>query len=126
MTIVGGTLIGLGVLLVLLAGVGLLRFPDVLTRANAATKAAGLGVASVLGGVAFVLDSPAGWTKMSIAVLLQFLTAPVAGHVIGRAAYRSGTPIWDGTVIDDLSGFRERPHEPGDRADDATSDPSGR
>jgi transposase len=35
-TIVGGTLIGSGVVLILLAGIGVVRFPDVLIRANAA------------------------------------------------------------------------------------------
>jgi multicomponent Na+:H+ antiporter subunit G len=112
MTIVGGTLIALGVLLVLLAGIGLVRFPDVLIRANAATKAAGLGVACVLAGVAFVIGTPEAAVKMSLAVVLQFLTAPVAGHVIGRAAYRAGAPLWEGTALDDLRGFPERAHEP--------------
>jgi multicomponent Na+:H+ antiporter subunit G len=111
-TAVGSVLIAVGVLLVLLAGVGLLRFPDVLTRANAATKAAGLGVACVLGGVAFVIGTGEAAVKLSIAVVLQFATAPVAGHVIGRAAYRSGAPLGEGTHIDDLRGFQERPHEP--------------
>jgi multicomponent Na+:H+ antiporter subunit G len=109
---IGGTLIALGVLLVLLAGIGLLRFPDVFTRANAATKAAGLGVAFVLAGVAFVIATPEATVKMSLAVLLQFVTAPVAGHIIGRAAYRVGAPLWPGTVMDDLQGFQERAHEP--------------
>ena len=112
MTVVGGILIGFGVLLTLLAGVGLLRFPDLLTRANAATKAAGLGVAFVLAGVAFVIGTPEAAVKMSIAVVLQFLSAPVAGHVIGRAAYRAGTPLAEITHIDELRGFQERHKEP--------------
>jgi multicomponent Na+:H+ antiporter subunit G len=126
-SLVGGILIGIGAALVLLAGVGLLRFPDVLTRSNAATKAAGLGVALVLGGVAFVVNTPEAWVKMSLAVALQFATAPVAGHVIGRAAYRSGTPVWDRTDPDDLRGFVERPHEavPDDLAADPAADRPG-
>jgi multicomponent Na+:H+ antiporter subunit G len=107
MTIVGTALIALGVALILLAGVGLLRFPDVLTRANAATKAAGLGVACVLAGVAFVFATPAAAVKLGAAVVLQFVTAPVAGHVMGRAAYRSGAPLWEGTHIDDLRAYYE-------------------
>lgn len=107
MTIVGGILIGLGVALVLLAGVGMVRFPDVLTRASAATKAAGLGVALVLAGTAVVIGTPEAAVKLGAAVVLQFLTAPVAGHVIGRAAYRSGAPLWHGTEVDDLRTFYE-------------------
>jgi multicomponent Na+:H+ antiporter subunit G len=108
MTIVGGMLIGSGVVLILLAGVGIVRFPDVLIRANAATKAAGLGVALVLGGVAFVIATPEAAVKLGAAVVLQFLTAPVAGHVMGRGAYRSGAPLWEGTEVDDLRGYYER------------------
>jgi multicomponent Na+:H+ antiporter subunit G len=106
---VGAVLIGLGTLLVLLAGVGIMRFPDTLMRVNVATKAAGLGVAAILAGVAFVFATPEAAIKLTIAVFLQFATAPVAGHVIGRAAYRSGVPLWEGTYVDDLRGFQERP-----------------
>ena len=108
MTIVGGVLIGTGVALILLAGVGIVRLPDVLTRASAATKAAGLGVALVLAGVAFVIGTPEAAVKLGAAVVLQFLTAPVAGHVLGRGAYRSGAPLWQGTEVDELRGFYEQ------------------
>jgi multicomponent Na+:H+ antiporter subunit G len=112
MTIAGAALIGLGVMLILLAGIGIVRFPDVLIRANAATKAAGLGVALVLGGVAFVIGTPEAAVKLGAAVVLQFLTAPVAGHVMGRGAYRSGAPLWEGTEVDDLRGYYERHPDP--------------
>ena len=108
MSLVGGLLIAAGVALCVAAGIGLLRFPDTLTRANAATKAAGLGVACVLLGVAFTVNTAEAWWKMLVAIGLQFATAPVAGHVIGRAAYRAGSPLWEGTRADDLAGFRER------------------
>lgn len=108
MNVVGDLLIGTGVVLVLLAGIGLLRFPDTLTRANATTKAAGLGVASLFAGVAFAVGTPEAAVKMTLAIMLQFTAAPIAGHVIGRAAYRSGTPLWDRTHIDELQGFEER------------------
>ncbi len=110
MSVVGGILIAVGVGLIFTAGIGLLRFPDVFTRANASTKAAGLGVALVLLGVAFLFNTPEAWVKMTIAIVMQFATAPVAGHVIGRAAYRSGAPLWEGTHIDDLAAFeRDQP-----------------
>jgi multicomponent Na+:H+ antiporter subunit G len=107
-TIIGAVLIGCGVLLCVTAGIGLLRFPDTLTRANAGTKAAGLGVAAVLLGVAFTFNTPEAWWKMLVAIALQFATAPVAGHVIGRAAYRAGAPLASETWADDLAGFPGR------------------
>lgn len=103
MTALGGVLVGIGVLLTLLAAVGILRFPDVLTRASASTKAAGLGVACVLAGAALLFATPEAGIKLSIAVLVQFATAPVGGHVIARAAYRSGTPLWERTGVDQLA-----------------------
>jgi multicomponent Na+:H+ antiporter subunit G len=107
--LLGVGLIAVGTLLVLLAGVGIIRFSDTLMRVNVATKAAGLGVAAILAGVAFEFGTPEAAIKLTIAVFLQFATAPVAGHVIGRAAYRAGVPLWEGTHVDDLRGFRERP-----------------
>lgn len=103
MSLAGGILIGVGVVLTLLAAIGVLRFPDVLMRSSAATKAAGLGVACVLVGAALVFGTLEAGVKLSLAVILQFLTAPVGGHVIGRAAYRSGAPLWEGTWIDELA-----------------------
>jgi multicomponent Na+:H+ antiporter subunit G len=121
-TIVGGVLVGAGVGLVLLAAVGILRFPDVLTRASASTKAAGLGVALVLGGAAFLFGTAEAAVKLSIAVAVQFATAPVSGHVIGRAAYRSGAPLWEGTHTDQLGDhYAAREAAAGDR--DATASP---
>ena len=98
-------LIGLGAGLVLLASIGVLRFPDVLTRANAASKATGLGLAILLVGVAVEVGTPRGWTVLGLAVALQLVTTPAAGHVLARAAYRSGAPLWEGTRSDDLRGY---------------------
>ena len=98
-------LIGLGAGLVLLASIGILRFPDVLTRANAASKATGLGLAVLLVGVAVEIGTSRGWTVLGLAVVLQLVTTPVAGHVLARAAYRSGAPLWEGTRSDDLREY---------------------
>jgi multicomponent Na+:H+ antiporter subunit G len=101
-TVAATTLVAAGAALMLLAGIGILRFPDTLVRTNAATKAAGLGVACVLAGAAFAFGTVEAGIKLGIAVLLQFATAPVSGHVIGRAAHRAGVPLWSRTRFDDL------------------------
>lgn len=105
MTLTGNVLVVVGTLFVLLAALGIFRFPDVLTRTSASTKAAGLGVSLVLAGAAFLFGTPEAAVKLGLAVILQFLTAPVSGHVIGRAAYRSGAPLWEGTHTDDLRTY---------------------
>jgi len=108
LSILAGPLIGLGAALILLAGIGVVRLPDVLTRANAATKATGLGLAAILAGVAIEVGTTRAAVVLGLAIVVQFLTAPVSGHVIGRAAYRSGAPLWEGTHTDDLAGhYRE-------------------
>lgn len=100
MDIVIGVLAILGALLVLLAGIGVVHFPDLYSRMHAATKAAtvGIGLISIAGALA--IDGAA--SRILLAALTIFITAPSAAHFIGRAAYRAeGVDIrLDGT--DDL------------------------
>ena len=106
-------LIWIGAALILLAGIGVLRFPDVLTRANAATKATGLGLAAILAGVAVEVATTRAAVVLGLAVIIQLLTSPVSGHVIGRAAYRSGAALWEGTHTDDLAAYYRRTEQDG-------------
>lgn len=108
MTVAASFFLLLGATLTLLAGVGILRFPDVFTRANAATKAAGLGIAFLLLGAGLWIGTWEAGIKLGLAAILQFLTAPISGHVMGRAAYRSGAPLAPITHIDDLAVQHER------------------
>jgi multicomponent Na+:H+ antiporter subunit G len=99
--LLGGFLIGAGAAFMLLAGVGLLRLPDVFARMHAATKSASLGLACVLAGTVLLLRGPLADVKLLMAIAFQFMTAPVAAHIIGRAAYRAGIPLWEGTLFDE-------------------------
>ena len=93
-----------GAALTLLGAIGLHRFPDVFARMHAATKPATLGLALVLTGVLAAGDLPTGArAKLVIAIVFQFLTAPVGSHMIGRAAYRAGSEGVDGFVRDDMA-----------------------
>ena len=86
-----------------IAGIGLLRFPDVLMRMHASTKAGTLGVGLVVVSVAIYFAEDLVTTKAVLIVLFILLTAPVAAHLVGRAAYRTKTPLWEPTIIDDQS-----------------------
>jgi multicomponent Na+:H+ antiporter subunit G len=99
--VIAALLLG-GVALAVVAGVGLLRFPDVFSRMHAATKPATLGLLLVCVGAALAMDDPADRSKLLLVAAFQFLTAPVAAHMIGRAAYRSGIGALDELVVDDL------------------------
>jgi multicomponent Na+:H+ antiporter subunit G len=100
--VLSSVLLLLGVSLALLAGLGLVRFPDVFSRMHAATKPATLGMLLVTVGAALRQDDGSNATKLLLVAAFQFLTAPVAAHMIGRAAYRSGTGDLDRLVVDEL------------------------
>ena len=103
-------LLGIGVFFNLLAGVGLLRFPDVYTRLHAGTKCTTFGSIFLVGSV--VLLGLKNWwigdTNGSVlaihsivALAAILITNPTGAHAIARAAHRSGVkPI--GAVVDDL------------------------
>jgi multicomponent Na+:H+ antiporter subunit G len=95
-------LILVGAAFMLIAAIGIARLPDVYTRMSATSKAATLGASCVLLAGAFrFLDT--GVSGRAIAAIgFVMLTAPVAAHMIGRAAYTTGVPLWKGTRRDEL------------------------
>lgn len=89
------------------AGLGVLRLPDVLIRMHASTKAGTLGAGLILGAAAVYFGDTATTTRAVAAILFLLLTAPVAAHMIGRAAFKVGVPLWN-TKIED--GAEEKLH----------------
>lgn len=103
-----------GALLCLLAATGVLRLPDVFTRLHAATKAGVVGTGLVLIGVAAQDGTLSTWLKVAVTLVFLLATTPVAGHLLGRAAYSSGAPVWPGTGTDRLREVLRRGRfEPG-------------
>lgn len=97
-----------GTAFMLVAAIGLLRFPDLYTRMHAVTKAGTLGIGLVLlsAAVAFADVSVAG--RALVALLFVLLTAPVSAHMIGRAGYLGKVSLWEGTAFDDWgAGYEE-------------------
>jgi multicomponent Na+:H+ antiporter subunit G len=93
----------LGIILMMVAGIGLLRMPDLLTRMHASSKAGTLGAALVLLAVALHFGDAAVTVRVVVVCAFLLLTAPIASHVIARAAYRVGVPLSDETVVDELA-----------------------
>ncbi|MEM9783886.1 MAG: monovalent cation/H(+) antiporter subunit G [Pseudomonadota bacterium] len=93
-----------GALFTLIAGIGLVRMQDVFMRMHASTKAGTLGVGLIMLGCAVGFDQ--GWAVARALGAFAFLllTAPVAAHMIGRAAYLARTPLSPRTVIDERRG----------------------
>lgn len=96
---IGAGLVIPGVLFMLLAAVGVLRMPDTLMRMQAASKAGTLGVALIAIGAATWLGTMFAAGAALLLIVLFMLTAPVASHLIGRAAYRRGGGLYHRTVL---------------------------
>ncbi len=93
-----------GALFMLLAALGLLRMPDLLMRMHATTKAGALGSGLIMLAVAVFYRDAGVLTQAFVVVVFIMLTAPVAAHIIGRAGYFVGVPLWPNMVRDELRG----------------------
>lgn len=80
----------LGAAFVLIGSIGLARMPDFFTRLHAPTKATTLGLgAIVIASMVFHSTRGAGLSLRELAIsLFLFITAPVVGHVLAKAALR--------------------------------------
>lgn len=81
-------LIGSG--LALCAGIGLVRFPDVLARMHAATKPQTLGLLLVLVGIGLRAEDKSVLSLLLLVAIFQLMTTPVSAHMLARAAFRAG------------------------------------
>jgi multicomponent Na+:H+ antiporter subunit G len=87
--VIGQVVTFVGAVLVLLAAVGVVRFPDALSRMQSLTKASTLGVVLVAAGSLAVLPTRNDATSVVAAAVLQLLTLPISATLIVRAAYRA-------------------------------------
>jgi multicomponent Na+:H+ antiporter subunit G len=78
-----------GALMSLGAAVGLLRFPDLLSRMHAATKPQVLGLFLLLAAIGLQMRTWWVWPVLVVAWIFQLLTVPVSAHMVGRAGYRT-------------------------------------
>ncbi len=99
----------IGAIFVLLAGVGVLRFPDVYSRMHAATKASTLGIALI--GIAAAVALDEGRLKALAAVAFILITAPSAAHFVGRTAYFAEGIDIELAGPDDLAAVIDEPRE---------------
>lgn len=99
-----------GALFMLIAALGALRMPDLLTRMHATTKSGVFGAGLMLAGVGLHYLDPGVTARVLAIVGFITLTSPVAAHAIGRAGYFVGSPMWSGTVKDELAEDLARHH----------------
>lgn len=106
--VLGVILVSAGSLFVLVAAVGLIRFPDALSRMHATTKAGTLGLGLIaVSNMLFFAEMNVVARSAGI-ILFIFLTAPISAHMISRAAYFADVKLWEGTFVDQLREDRHR------------------
>lgn len=91
-----------GAFFCLSAAVGIVRFPDVITRLHAATKPQVFGLILILTGVALRMWDWKMTLLGTLIVAFQILTAPVSAHMVSRTAYRLGLWDVDHALVDEL------------------------
>jgi multicomponent Na+:H+ antiporter subunit G len=110
-----------------IAALGMLRLPDTIIRMHAATKAGALGAGLIFIAQAFYHFELSTTLRALAAVTFILLTAPVAAHLIGRAAYCSKVTLWEKTWIDELANtcdWREPGFDSEERSESESTDPN--
>lgn len=97
--VISGILLITGAFMATTAAIGIVRFPDVLSRMHAATKPQTVGLLLILAGLAVRLQDLTSITILCLIAAFQLLTAPVSAHMVGRAAFRTGTASRDKLAV---------------------------
>lgn len=92
-SLLGSACLLAGGFFIVVAAVGVLRLPDLYCRAHALGKAMTLGIIFLLAGWGLLVPG-VSWTKIAVAIVFQFVTIPVASHLLCLAAYRKRVRHW--------------------------------
>ena len=98
--VIGYITIVIGILFSIFGCIGLVRFPDVYNRLQAATKCVTLGTVALLAGVALADGLGPTGAKAIICAVFILITSPTAAHAIAKGAYASGVELWEHSVVD--------------------------
>ena len=98
--VIGYILITIGILFNIFGCIGLVRFPDVYNRLQAATKCVTLGTIMLLVGAALISGYSSMSAKAIICAVFILITSPTAAHAIARGAYASGVKLWENSIVD--------------------------
>lgn len=94
-----------GSIIAVISAIGIIRFPDIYTRSHAGSKASTLAVLITLSGtfIYFWVTESYFSIRLILGIIFVFLTSPVSGHLISRAAYRSNVKMSDASIEDELA-----------------------
>jgi len=91
-----------GSFFIMLAALGILKFPDLYTRMHAASKAVSFGSGLMLLATVLYFKSWFVAVEAILIIVFIFLTTPVASHMISRIAYLLKIPLWEKSTVDEL------------------------
>lgn len=94
LTWIGAGLVVLGLFFTAVAVIGLVRLPDLYSRAHATSKTDTLGTVLTLTGLALVFETAVPRIKLLLLAAFLLITNPTATHAITRAAYDQGIEPW--------------------------------
>ena len=119
------TLLIIGAAFIVISALGVVRMPDLYLRMSASTKTGTLGVGSILLAAAIYFFELGIASRSVATIIFILLTAPVAAHMMGRAAYFNGVPLWKKTRYDELKGhYNLRTHTLNGDENAPVSDPN--
>lgn len=76
------------------SAIGMLRLPDFYSRIHASGNSETLGCALSFIGLMIYEGLTLTAAKMAFAFLIVFLANPIGSHILSKAAYKSGHPVW--------------------------------
>jgi len=96
--LIGKILIWVGLFFDLIGCLGLVRFPDVYNRLQAATKCVTFGTCSILLGVFLIMGFAPSGVKALLCIFFLLLTSPAGAHAIARGSQKAKVKLWDKSV----------------------------
>ena len=102
----------IGTFFMVVSAIGILRLPDFYIRMSAITKAGTLGIGFIVFGIGLHFNEMLIFIKTISIIIFILLTSPVAAHVIGQAATKSGIRFWGKTDLSEFEGYLKKNREP--------------
>ena len=98
------------------SAIGMLRLPDFYTRIHASGNSETLGCMFSFIGLMLYEGLTFTAVKLAFVFLLVFLANPIGSHILSKAAYKSGHPVW---TLDSRDASKVLGEEPkGHKADE--------
>ncbi len=96
--VVGLSFIIVGLIFDFIGCLGLVRFPDIYNRLQAATKCVTFGTCSILFGTFLITGFSLGGAKFLLAIVFVLLTSPTAAHALAKASCKAKVKLWEKSI----------------------------